>query len=118
MTQPEKSTIHKLYILVDGSLPPGLQMAQVGHAAFDLALHAPGDLHDWHRWSNFLVVLASDDLTKDAARVQHLPGIRWMSVFEPDLPGCPRTAIAFVPDERIGPLLSELPLAGKERTTI
>lgn len=111
MTQPEK-----LYILVDGSLPPGLQMAQVAHAVIDLALHSPGELHDWHRDSNYVVVLASQDLRADIERVLHNAAgpTRYETVFEPDLPGEPMTAVVFAPAPWIGPSLACLPLAGKE----
>lgn len=105
----------KLYILVDEKLPPGLQMAQVAHAAFDLSLTHRALLQGWHRESNYVVVLASSDLVADINRVLHnAAGPTYhVTVFEPDLPGEPMTAVAFVPAPWVGPALACLPLAGK-----
>lgn len=51
-----------MYILVRADLPPGLQIAQVAHAAFNLAYHHPLNLHAWKLdGSESLVVLQVPD---------------------------------------------------------
>lgn len=97
-----------MYIIVDGKLPPGAQAAQAVHAAFDIALEHPKATAKWHE-SNYVIVLSSDNLLVDAARVTDL-GIPAVYVREYDLDNA-LTAVAFVPDPRVGIALSDLPLA-------
>ncbi|MFI9503011.1 hypothetical protein [Nocardia sp. NPDC052566] len=95
-------------------LPPGTQVAQAAHAAFDFAVAHPGVVIDWHSTSNVLVVLAAPDelslgwLCADAAAAGH----RLIRVNEPDL-GNALTAAAFEPAAHR--LVAHLPLAFIER---
>jgi hypothetical protein len=102
----------KLYVVVDEALPPGLQLAQATHAAFQLSVVFPERVRKWHLTSNFLVVLAAPI---SVLRDFHERGPEHIPVFEPDLPENPLVALAFLPDPRVNRLLSALPLALKER---
>lgn len=103
----------KLYVVVDEALPPGMQLAQATHAAFQLSVVFPEAIKRWHLTSNFLVVLAAPiSLLRDLheQEPEHIP------VFEPDLPENPLVALAFLPHPRVNKLLASLPLALKERS--
>jgi hypothetical protein len=67
----------------------------------------------WYRSSNYLVVLSSDNLAYDLARIQSIPDVVVTTVIEPDLPGSPMTAFAVGPSLEASRLLSSLPLALK-----
>ncbi len=111
----------KLYVVVKDDLPPGQQLAQACHAAFQIGVMFNRDIAEWFRRSNYLVVLAASDINEvrrhvcakdEVADRKHT---RYGIVTEPDLPGCPQTAIAFLPDQPwVGQALSSLPLALKE----
>jgi hypothetical protein len=91
-------------------LPPGTQVCQAAHAAFDFALAYPAVTGDWHAASNTLVVLAAADelalgwLCADAAAA----GLHFVAFHEPDLGGA-LTAAALEPAG--ARLVSRLPLA-------
>jgi hypothetical protein len=117
VTAPEK-----LYVVVDETLPPGQQLAQAVHAAFQLSVDWPDRVRDWWITSNYLVVLSCPDPIAERTRV-HQAGMtvqgqpevtRCSSVYEPDLPGDPCTAVAFCPADHVGRALSSLRLALKE----
>ena len=105
-----------MYVLVDENLPPGQQLAQAVHAAFQLSVTFPAKIARWYRDSNYLVVLASGDLHRDTERVLDRCAdspVPHIYVVEPDYPNEPTTAVAFVPDESLARSLSSLPLALK-----
>lgn len=97
----------KLYVVVDSALPPGLQLAQSVHAAFHLSVEHPEVISRWYADSNYLVVLSHPD-------PDSLPLAPAVVVREPDLPGCPVTAVAYLPHPSVGRALSSLPLALRE----
>jgi hypothetical protein len=103
----------KLYIIVDAALSPGQQVAQATHAAFCLSQAYPAAIGAWYRKSNYLVVLASNNLSADAERLESHFLTTAIRVHEPDLPGNPLVALAILPSEHVERLVSELPLALK-----
>lgn len=105
---PDQAPPAKLYVVVDEALSPGQQLAQAVHAAFQLSVTYPTAIARWHEDSNFLVVLAAPDPASIRAP---MPGV---AVTEPDLPGSPVTAVAFLPDPAVTRALSNLPLALKQ----
>ena len=105
---PDQAPPAKLYVVVDAALPPGQQLAQSVHAAFQLSVRYPEAIARWHEDSNFLVVLSApfpSDLPVGHGRIV---------VVEPDLPGCPVTAVAYVPHPDVTRALANLPLALKQ----
>ena len=100
----------KIYVVVKDDLSPGQQLAQATHAAFQLAVQYPSRVTDWYWDSNFLVVLSSPDPLSHVPRI----GTRHVIVVEPDYPGKPVTAVAFLPAPNVGRYLSHLPLALRE----
>lgn len=104
----------KLYVVVDAALPPGQQLAQSVHAAFQLSCMFPAAIKRWHTDSNYLVVLAApnlDEVLHRCAPVLLMAG--HVVTREPDMPGNPVTALAFTPHPDITRALSSLPLALK-----
>lgn len=96
-------------------LPPGLQIAQAGHAVAQICIDHRSVTSRWNSESNNLVVLAVDD---EPALLEHASraGERGLvvSLFrEPDLHG-EATAMAVAPSEVAARLFSSLPLAGRE----
>lgn len=95
----------KLYVVVDGRLPPGDQLAQAMHAALDLALGGGShkrvaDLLAWNVTSNTLVVLEAPDeasLRQLAAEADRCD-LDHALFTEPDLGG-QATAVALAPGE-------------------
>lgn len=102
----------KLYIVVRDDLPPGQQLAQSVHAAFQLAIQFPDDCRSWVMDSNYLVILSDPSPPHVAARLAfHHPSVGFIETVEPDLPGSPITAVAFLPSPHVTRALSALPLA-------
>ena len=99
---------------MDDSLPPGHQLAQAVHAAFQLSVRWPTRVSDWYHDSNYLVVLASPDPLSWVERL----ALPCTVVTEPDFPGEPVTAVAFLPHTDVGRALSSLPLALKDRAMV
>lgn len=91
-----------------------MQLAQATHAAFALSQAFPGEISQWYRKSNYLVVLSSHDLAEDADRIEQHPLNAVVRVHEPDLPGNPLVAVACRPAPHVGRLVAQLPLALKE----
>lgn len=89
-------------------------MAQAVHAAFSFADENPVVAHEWHRDSQFLVVVNVPDeanLLALADTARHL-GVEVSVWHEPDVNG-EATAIALAPVAASKALCSSLPLAGK-----
>lgn len=95
-------------------MPPGTQVAQAVHAAFEFAVAHADVVADWHATSNVLVALSTPDelslgrLCADASAA----GLRRVRFHEPDLGGA-LTAAAFEPAAYR--LLARLPLAFARR---
>ena len=104
----------KLYIIVDASLSPGMQVAQASHAAFELSLRYPNAISDWHDVSNYVVCLSSNDLRSVVNRLQEHPESSVVRIHEPDLEGNPLVALAVRPSHHVGAMLACLPLALKQ----
>lgn len=105
----------KLYIVTRRDLPPGLQAAQVGHAAFQFAYEHHPIHQQWLKESNFLIILSVEnesalrELGEEAER-RHLP-VSWFT--EPDIDD-QLTAIAIAPSPATVELCEDLPLALRE----
>jgi len=98
----------KLYLISRRDLAPGLEAAQIAHAAIEMALAHPELVRAWHADSNNVVLLEVADeaaLLAVAARLGDLPQVL---VREPDR-GDEATALAVAPAAR--PRLRGLPLA-------
>lgn len=92
--------------MVRSDLPPGLQLAQVAHAAIGIALEAPEVVAGWHEASNNIVVVSAASETQLLELVDRCaPSAHPFR--EPDLDD-QVTAVAFRP----GVTFTELPLAG------
>jgi hypothetical protein len=70
-------------------------------------------IRDWYRTSNYLVILSSQDLEAEAARLEAHPLTILMRVHEPDLDGNPLVAVAILPSDHVERMVSSLPLALK-----
>src|SRR5688572_22136583 len=95
----------KLFILVRGDLPPGLQMAQAVHAATEYALTFPRQARDTPCVVVLNVLDEADLLTY--ARIHPLSGV----LFHEDDLGGQATAYATVCDDG---RFQGLPLAGRD----
>jgi peptidyl-tRNA hydrolase len=91
-------------------------MAQGTHAAFQFAVAFPEMVSRWHHESNYLVIVAAPDEDALAALAGRAAeeGIVRTIVREPDMDN-QITAIAFQPGDEARRLLSQLPLALKEK---
>jgi len=104
-----------MYIAVRADIPPGLQAAQVVHAAFAFQHDHPDETRKWLVESNFLVIVAVPDenslldLISEASR----RGIPRTAVREPDI-GDTVTAVALGPGVKAQKLCASLPLALRE----
>src|SRR6478752_2617779 len=110
----------KLYIVVRADLPPGLQLAQAVHAAFQFQGDRRRLVRKWLEESNYLVCLSVPDeesLLELAAEACLGRGIPLTLVREPDL-GDEATALALAPGERAQVLCASLPLALREVFTV
>lgn len=93
----------RLYVVVRDDLPPGLQMAQACHAAFEFGRFTEADVGD-----NLVVLHASRERICELAGEAFRRGLQVLRFDEPDLGG-ETTAVALEGDAR--PLVSSLPLA-------
>lgn len=105
----------KLYIITRQDLTPGLQAAQVAHAAFQFAYEHRPIAQSWQQESNFLIILSVPDekaLRKmgEIAENENLP-VTWFT--EPDMED-QLTAIAIAPSPKTVEITSTLPLALSE----
>ena len=108
----------KLYIVTRQDLAPGLQAAQVAHAAFQFAYEHRPLAHSWLQESNFLIILSvesEDELHLLAGAAQDI-GLPVTKFTEPDI-GDELTAIAIAPSPQTVELTSSLPLALSEVST-
>ncbi len=105
---------NKLRIVVDGTLPPGLQASQALHAAREFADDHPEIEEEWHTASNNIVILQAQDehhlyeLMEKADERK----VRNSFFIDSDL-GEQWTAIALEPCKEARRLTSNLPLAFK-----
>lgn len=105
----------KLYIVTRRDLPPGLQAAQVAHAAFLFAYEHHPIHRQWLTESNFLIILSveNEEALSDLgerAEALNLP-VSWFT--EPDIDD-QLTAIAIAPSPTTVELCADLPLALRE----
>jgi len=99
-----------VFVVVDGSLEPGRQIAQAVHGQRQLAADYPEIERQWFERSNYVAILSARDEEhlQALALAVRLKGLHLSVWHEPDL-GDRMTAIAaFEPAARI---LSGLPLA-------
>jgi hypothetical protein len=106
-----------LYVLVRSDLPPGLQIAQACHGAFEFAAAHPLVMRTWLESSNYLVVLGVPDeetllAYADAVWKEQLD---FCLVHEPDI--SEHTALVIAPSE-FWKHMAHLPLALKEPAMI
>lgn len=105
----------KLYIITRRDLAPGLQCAQVAHAAFQFAYEHRPLAAQWLRESNFLIILSCEDelaLSEFGRHIEsHNIPVTWFT--EPDI-NDEITAIALAPSPRTVELCEKLPLAMRE----
>jgi hypothetical protein len=98
----------KLYIVVDGSLPPGSQIAQAAHAVAEFWNTFPDAAREWKSGANIVVVLTTESTSELGSVCQSVFGKAMLApVHEPDLDN-QLTAIATM---GAGELLRGLPLA-------
>lgn len=107
--------MQKLYVVVRGDLPAGLQCAQACHGVRAFVEEHPEADRDWYHNSNNLVVLtvadesALTDLVLDAKR----SGIGYVVFREPDLEDSV-TCVVLQPGKASQKLTQRLPLALKK----
>lgn len=103
-----------MYIITRDDLSPGLQCAQVAHAAFHFGAAHSQVTDDWLQQSNFLVVCSVPDevYLADLAGEAFRRGISRIIVREPDVNN-EITAIALAPGPWSRRLCASLPLALK-----
>lgn len=108
----------RLYIAVRADLPPGLQMAQAVHAAFQFSDSHSDVMHRWMSDSNYLVIVSvpSEDALLDLITSAAHKGIGHTAVREPDI-GDEVTAVVFTPGDAARRFCSSLPLALREAKT-
>lgn len=105
----------KLYIITRRDLSPGLQCAQVAHAAFQFAYEHRPLAAQWLQESNFVVILSEENEERLIAfgkwiEQNNIP-VTWFT--EPDI-NDQVTAIALAPSPRTVELCQTLPLAMRE----
>jgi hypothetical protein len=97
----------RLYVVVRDDLPPGLQMAQACHVAFEYGRYGSEDVGD-----NLIALHASHARLRELEAQAVALGLSHQSFREPDLGG-ELTALALTTSAR--PLVSDLPLALRDR---
>lgn len=102
----------RLYLLTRDDLRRGVQASMLVHAAINLCLRAPDELLHWHRTSNTIVLVSTENEAHLEAMVrradaQGLPGV---SFLEPDLGG-QLASLALPPGDAARKLCRGLPLA-------
>lgn len=98
----------RLHIVVDETLRPGQQIAQVAHAVAEFALSHTDIAHAWNRESNYIIALAAARSDIEVWRDTE-DGIAF---HEPDFDDAV-TAFAFFPKPGVSERLAHLPLAGR-----
>jgi hypothetical protein len=101
-------------VIVRGDLPPGLQLAQSGHALAAFCLTYPKLAEEWHNESNYLVCLSAPDEQSLFGIMKEILGknFKVTPFCETDLKN-ELTAIAVEPHPDIERMVSRLPLALK-----
>lgn len=122
---PSKSQYQ--YIVVRNDLSPGLQVAQVAHAAFDFAVENPAIARKWRRESNYICILQvpDEDALMDLADLAQRRGHKFVLFYDPDVPlegdeslrTGSHTALAIEPGE-FHLELARLPLALKQEVLV
>lgn len=112
------------YVIVRGDLSPGLQAAQVAHAAMDFSIEFPDIARKWKQESNYICILqVPDEASLHKLVVLAMSnGYKHSLFYDPDVPpnvpGTSRTgshtALAVEPGEFFRHL-SSLPLALRDR---
>lgn len=99
-------------------IPPGLQLAQVVHAALEFQHDHPEIVAAW-RTSNYVVIVSVPDegALLDLITAAHQRGIPRTAVREPDLAD-EATAVALAPVPEAARLCACLPLALKGRPMV
>ena len=106
----------KLRVVTRQDLPIGVQATQSGHAAIDYQHEYPQDAIHWHKNSNYLIFLTSDDQSH-LERLIHKAdtlGIKYTIFKEPDLNN-EITAVTFEPSDDARRITSSLPLLGSAK---
>lgn len=104
-----------MYIITRRDLSAGAQAAQATHAALAFSQEHPTITGNWHRHSQWLVILAAADeveLRSLFFRAQEA-GLPCTAFHEPDM-NDEMTAIAIAPSDLTRRLCANLPLALKE----
>lgn len=104
-----------LYVITRANLSPGLQAAQVAHAAFEFALKYPAETAKWNEDSNYIVILTVIDepsLLALAERAQ-AEDVLYLLTRDEDVGDNEATALAVAPGEFYRQLAA-LPLALRE----
>lgn len=102
----------KLYIVTRRDLAPGLQAAQVAHAAFQFGYEHRPLAAQWLLESNFLIILSVANEAELFRRGQKAEKLNLPTTWfnEPDI-GDQLTAIAVAPSPQTVELMADLPLA-------
>ena len=98
----------KLRIIVDAHLSTGQQVAQSLHAAIEFTQEHPQKTRHWHRVSNSIICMASQDIEAFHRKCLE-KGIIHSCFYEPDMDNR-LTAIALEPTAESRKLTSSLPL--------
>lgn len=101
----------KLYLVVRGDLPPGLQAAQAAHAAQEFVFAHPERAKAWRVSSNtvVLVKVANECALLELGERAQDWGLCTVSFLDPDLTPA-LTAMALGPGPNVGRLCRKLPL--------
>lgn len=105
-------------MVTHAELTPGYQIAQIAHATANFALYAPEEFAQWHKNSQYIVALETDN--PQALNVLHdeiSSPLKALPFTEPDL-GNALTSIAFIPHEMNRRYLANLRLAGSRNGRI
>lgn len=98
----------RLHIVVDESLRPGQQIAQVAHAVAEFALTHADIARAWNKQSNYIIALAAHRSDIETWRDTE----NGIAFHEPDFDDAV-TAFAFFPQVGISEKLAHLQLAGR-----
>ena len=104
-------------MVVRGDLQPSYQAVQAAHAGIQFQHEYPEIAREWHDKAKYLVHLYARDEQhlKDLIFKAECRNIKHSIFREPDI-GNEITAVAFEPSREAGKLLSNLPLALREKS--
>lgn len=105
-----------MYIVTHASLTAGQQIAQIAHAMAQFAIEKPSHFETWHKTSQYIITLQSEDCGKFRQLLEEADarGLDYAKFHEPDLDN-QVTAAAFIPHPDVSRFLAQLPLAGGSR---